>query len=58
MRHRFERYRAGRRMSFAESEPADIAAAIAEEVGREVDYRGVDMGGARRAAQRIAELVS
>jgi hypothetical protein len=58
VRHRFERYRAGRRMSFAESEPAEIAAAIAEEVGREVDYRDVDMGGARRAAQRIAELVS
>ena len=58
VRHRFERYGAGRRMSFAESEPADIAAAIAEEIGREVDYRDVDISGARRAAQRIAELVS
>jgi UDP-N-acetylglucosamine:LPS N-acetylglucosamine transferase len=58
VRHRFERHRAGRRMSFAESEPADIAAAIAEEIGRQVDYRDVDVDGARRAAQRIAELVS
>jgi hypothetical protein len=58
VRHRFERYGAGRCMSFAESEPADIAAAIAEEIGREVDYHDVDMDGARRAARRIAELVS
>jgi hypothetical protein len=56
--HRLERYGAGRRMSFAESEPADIAVAIAEEIGRGVDYRDVDTGGARRAAQRIAELVA
>jgi predicted glycosyltransferase len=55
--HRLERYGAGRRMSFAESEPADIAAAIADEIGSEVDYRDVDTGGARRAAQRIAELL-
>jgi hypothetical protein len=44
-------------MSFAESEPADIAAAIADEIGREVDYRAVETDGARRAAQRIAELL-
>ena len=56
--HRLERYGAGRRMSFAESEPADIAVAIAEEIGREVAYRDVGTGGARRAAQSIAELVS
>jgi len=58
VRHRFERYGAGRCMSFAESEPADIAAAIAQEIGREVDYHDVDTDGARRAAQRIAELMS
>jgi predicted glycosyltransferase len=56
--HRLERYGAGRRMSFAESEPADIAVAIAEEIGREVAYRDVGTGGARRAAQSIAELVA
>jgi predicted glycosyltransferase len=57
VRHRLERYGAGRHMSFAESEPADIAAAIADEIGREVDYRAVETDGARRAAQRIAELL-
>jgi pimeloyl-ACP methyl ester carboxylesterase/predicted glycosyltransferase len=56
--HRLQRYGAGRRMSFAESEPADIAAAIADEIGREVDYRDVENGGARRAAERIAELLA
>jgi pimeloyl-ACP methyl ester carboxylesterase/predicted glycosyltransferase len=55
--HRLERYGAGRHMSFAESEPADIAAAIADEIGSDVDYREVDTGGARRAARRIAELL-
>ena len=58
VRHRLERYRAGRCMSFAESEPADIATAIAEEIGREVDYRDVETDGARRAARRIAELLA
>jgi pimeloyl-ACP methyl ester carboxylesterase/predicted glycosyltransferase len=57
VRHRLERYGAGRCMSFAESEPADIAAAIADEIGRDVDYRAVETSGARRAAERIAELL-
>ncbi len=57
VRHRLERYGAGRCMSFEESEPPDIAAAIGEEIGREVDYRPVETDGARRAAARIAELL-
>ena len=36
--HRLERYRAGRCMNFDDSPPERIAAAIAEEVGRHVDY--------------------
>jgi len=35
----------------------DRARAIAEEIGREVDYLPVESDGARRAAQRIAELL-
>src|ERR1700722_13619732 len=35
VRHRLERYRAGRGMDFDSSPPAAIAAAIAEEIGRE-----------------------
>jgi hypothetical protein len=34
-----------------------IAAAIAEEIGREVDYKPVETDGAARAAQRIAEVL-
>jgi UDP:flavonoid glycosyltransferase YjiC (YdhE family) len=37
--HRLDRYRAGRRMDYATSDPAAIAAAIAAELGRPVDYR-------------------
>jgi predicted glycosyltransferase len=57
VRHRLERYGAGRRMDFEDSPPEAIAAAIAEEIGREVDYRPVETDGARRAAERIAELL-
>jgi len=55
--HRLDRYGAGRRMDFDESTPDSIAAAIAEEVGRPVDYREVEMDGARRAAEKLAELL-
>ena len=57
VRHRLERYGAGRPMDFAADGPVEIAAAIAEEIGREVDYRPVDAGGAARAASLIAELL-
>jgi predicted glycosyltransferase len=57
VRHRLERYRAGRRMEYDESPPELIAAAIAEEIGREVDYLPVETDGARRAAERIAEML-
>ena len=36
----------------------EIAAAIAEEIGREVDYAAVDPAGAARAAASIAALVA
>jgi pimeloyl-ACP methyl ester carboxylesterase len=55
--HRLERYGAGRRMEFETDGPAEIAAAIAEEIGREVDYRPVETDGAARAAKLIAELI-
>ena len=57
VRHRLERYRAGRRMDFDDSPPEQIAAAIAEEIGRDVDYRDVEVDGAARAARRLAELL-
>jgi pimeloyl-ACP methyl ester carboxylesterase len=56
--HRLERYGAGRRMDFEDSPPEAIAEAIAQDVGREVDYRPVETDGARRAAASIAELLN
>jgi hypothetical protein len=44
-------------MDFETDGPPEIAAAIAEEIGREVDYRPVRTDGARRAAALIAELL-
>jgi predicted glycosyltransferase len=56
--HRLERYGSGRRMNFETTEPEDVAAAIEDEIGRDVDYRPVETDGARRAAQRLAELLN
>ena len=55
--HRLDRYRAGRRMDYATSDPDAIAAAIAAELGRTVDYRPVETDGAARAANLIAQLI-
>ncbi|HEY7149046.1 MAG TPA: alpha/beta fold hydrolase [Gaiellaceae bacterium] len=57
VRRRLERYGAGRCMDFETDGPHEIAAAIAEELGREVDYRPVETDGAERAAKLIAELL-
>jgi len=54
--HRLDRYGAGRRMDFETATPEVIGAAIAEEIGRPVDYRPVETEGARRAAEKLAEL--
>jgi predicted glycosyltransferase len=55
--HRLDRYRAGRRMEYADSPPEAIAQAIADELSAEPDYRPVEPDGARRAAALIAELL-
>jgi predicted glycosyltransferase len=55
--HRLQRHRAGRRMDFDQAPPDAIAEAIAQEIGREVDYRPVTNDGAGRAAALIAELL-
>jgi UDP-N-acetylglucosamine:LPS N-acetylglucosamine transferase len=57
VRHRLERYGAGRRMDFDDSPPERIAEAIADEIGREVDYRAVETDGAARAAAQLAALL-
>jgi len=57
VRHRLGRYGAGRCMDFETDGPSEIAAAIAEEIGRDVDYRPVERDGAARAAALIGELL-
>jgi len=57
VRHRLERYGAGRRMDYATADVDAIAEAITEEIGRDVDYLPVETDGAARAATLIAELV-
>ena len=55
--HRLDRYGAGRRMDYATTTPESAAAAIAEEVGRTVDYRDVETNGAATAAKLLAEML-
>jgi len=57
VRHRLDRYRAGRCMDFESSGPAEIAAAIAAEIGRDIDYRPVATDGAARAAAMLSSLL-
>jgi predicted glycosyltransferase len=57
VRHRLQRYRAGRCMDFETSTPETIARAIAEEIGTQVAYRDVEADGAARAATLIAEML-
>jgi hypothetical protein len=57
VRHRLARCGAGRCMDVDACGSDAIAAAIAEEIGREVEYRDVEVDGARRAAARLAELL-
>jgi len=57
VRHRLANYRAGRCMEYATSTPEDIAAAMVEEIGREVRYRPVETDGATRVADLLAELL-
>jgi pimeloyl-ACP methyl ester carboxylesterase/predicted glycosyltransferase len=57
VRHRLERYGAGRRMDYTTATPESIAEAIADEIGRAVAYLPVETNGAARAAALIAELL-
>ena len=57
VRHRLERYQAGRPMDYARTSPDQLAKAIAEEIGRPARYRPIEPGAAARAAAMIAELL-
>ena len=58
VRHRLDRYGAGRAMRYADAcDPDRLAAAIAEELGSQTHFRPVETGGAARAAAMLAELM-
>ena len=57
VRHRLERYQAGRCMDIDTSPPDVVADAIAGELDRQADPRPIEADGARRAATLIAELL-
>jgi predicted glycosyltransferase len=57
VRHRLDRYGAGRFMEFDEATPEMIGAAMAEEIDRPIASRPVERDGAAKAAALIAELV-
>jgi predicted glycosyltransferase len=57
VRHRLERYRAGRCMNYDTASPDEIAAAIVSELNRSVECGAVETDGALRAAKMIADLI-
>ena len=57
VRHRLDRYGAGRCMDFDTATPEVIAQAITQEIGKPVAYRDVETDGAARAAALIAEML-
>ncbi|MFC7496126.1 MULTISPECIES: glycosyltransferase [unclassified Nocardioides] len=58
VRHRLERYRAGRCIEYDEAcDPEGLAEAIVAEIGARSSYRPVETGGAERAAAMLAELL-
>ena len=58
VRHRLDRYGAGRAMRYADaSDPDRLATAIVEELATQTHFRPVETGGAARAADMLAELV-
>ena len=52
-----ERYGAGHLMDLRSAGPNEIATAIGEEIGRDVDHRPVESDDAAIAAAQIAELL-
>jgi hypothetical protein len=57
VRHRLDRYGAGRCPDYDKTGPEALAHAIAAEIGRPVSYRPVETDGAARAAALLSELI-
>ena len=56
--YRLQRYRAGVRMDFEATDPEGLADAIAENIGKSVNYKSVNTDGAERAATMILEILN
>jgi len=57
VRHRLDRYGAGRCMQYHEADPEQIAEAMVDELRRKPAYRPVESDGAAKAAALIASLI-
>lgn len=57
VRHRLERYGAGRAMDYENSNPEAIAEAMLSELGRETTPLDVETGGAAKAAKMLSDLL-
>ena len=57
VRHRLDRYGAGRCLDYDQTGPEALAHAIAAEIGRPASYRPVETDGAARAAALLSELI-
>jgi UDP-N-acetylglucosamine:LPS N-acetylglucosamine transferase len=55
--HRLQGYGAGRRLDFPDANPDTLAATIAAEMSRPIDYLPVERNGAAHAAAAIAALL-
>jgi predicted glycosyltransferase len=57
VRHRLDRYAAGRCLDYRQATSGDIAAAIVADIGRPVAYRKVESDGDARAARLLSPLI-
>ena len=58
VRHRLDRYGAGRHLDYEDAcRPDALAEVVLAEIGREVSYRPVAADGAARAADLLADLL-
>ena len=57
VRHRLERYEAGRRMDFEDSPPEQIATAIAQEIGQAICYRQAKPQSPAALTRRVVQLM-
>ena len=57
VRHRLDRYGAGRAMDYEAATPDEIADALLDELRRPIAYRAVESDGALRAARMLASMI-